>query len=499
MISLSVMDLYSMVALGGSGLKGLNTEKQSESVFSLSGIKEEAASAGKTAVNKAPLSLRLPENAWQSRAGALPQGEMETKLSEEAIPFMKIQGKEAVSFFLEETKGEPLYMLQEEVGSLVLVPEEVLNKWKAVLSADPNQENEQLSVLRKVVEAAVPFGTRPTEGMDDNVSHETLQKDSFPQIKKKTDNVSHETNLHSFTRKEEVISEVTQEKTGISNLDKNAESEGVAVYYAPRNIGDLLTKSIRQETTNQQQPVPVPVPDGGRKEGATQLIHMNQKMVDTHDFVKQVQFLRNVEKEIGHLTTNANPVPPAPSPLKPTTGVLFSKDHTTLATHSESGADAVLPPFLMADKSTPSLIGGSEEKGGATIGELKASVAETVKVYADYKFIGPKKISLSLNPNHLGSVQVVVEKTGDVVQAHIKVTEESAKGQVERAMEQVRDEMRERNIDFQFRVEEKRDHEERQEKRKEQHNTLKNNQTNGAEHDFKEFLLSLGGEEHGDF
>jgi len=109
------------------------------------------------------------------------------------------------------------------------------------------------------------------------------------------------------------------------------------------------------------------------------------------------------------------------------------------------------------------------------LNELKTFVQKEMNTYADIKTISPKKIVLQLNPENLGKIEIQLEKKEDgTLTAILKVHEADAKDVVEKVMEEAKKELNDKGTIIDVQVTSSNDQQNKEEKRKEQHETVPN-------------------------
>jgi flagellar hook-length control protein FliK len=107
-----------------------------------------------------------------------------------------------------------------------------------------------------------------------------------------------------------------------------------------------------------------------------------------------------------------------------------------------------------------------------TIKEATDIVTKDVQQFVDMKVVGSKKITLHINQENLGKVEIQIEKRDEKIFIILRTDEKISRDRLEISLENLKNDLKEKNIDMEFEVEKEKE-QDRQEKRKEQEEGMK--------------------------
>lgn len=102
--------------------------------------------------------------------------------------------------------------------------------------------------------------------------------------------------------------------------------------------------------------------------------------------------------------------------------------------------------------------------------EIKPTIKQEVIKQANFKIHNPNKLTIMVNPDELGKVEINIEKRNGVINVQIKSEDIKVQEKIDRMMESLKDEMKQKNIDMEYEAEaeEEQKREKERDKRKEE-------------------------------
>lgn len=153
------------------------------------------------------------------------------------------------------------------------------------------------------------------------------------------------------------------------------------------------------------------------------------------------------------------------SEAKKGTEVVFTQaNHTLKESKRTKEIDTTKSDYLFGDSKLESTLRHEPIKT-ESVREIKSLITQEIEQYVEFKEVNAKKISIAVQHEELGKIDLVIEKKEDKIYILLRMDDTSSKKEIEQTLELLKEELKEKDIQMEYEVEQDG---QQKEKRKEQ-------------------------------
>lgn len=299
----------------------------------------------------------------------------------------------------------------------------------------------------------------------------------------------------SLSKRDQPMENITKEKTDIKINHKNKKMDSIEkiTEIAPEKLEVFMIYPPKNElvhtTPTQNKKDPLPQIETNFNEFSNQTktpttlleIKQEQQIYILKDLAKQLSEAVNTKQdafstaEVGKTKTTFIQLPLHESNNNKSVEAKKMTDHLSVKTEDTTKEVKKIKEVEGVKTETISV----EQKVEASprtettktepLREIKNLITQEIEQYVEFKEVNSKKVTLSIQHEELGNLELHVEKKDDKIYIQLKVDITIDKEKMEETMEQLKDELKEKNIEVEYEVEqEEQQSEQHKEKRKEQ-------------------------------